>query len=81
MWSWDLDDALIRDMATSWPQIRHLVLDPNDCWVSPSRITLQGLEPLVVHCPHLEVFGAVINATLQNFNNGSDGGARSVLPP
>ncbi|THH31656.1 hypothetical protein EUX98_g2540 [Antrodiella citrinella] len=63
-WSWDLDNSLIQEMAHAWPQLKVLRLDPN--FYGPpaeSRITLRGLEPLAMHCPHLQVFGATIDAT------------------
>jgi len=43
-----------------------LHLDPGRHWCPPSpehRITLQGLDPLSIHCPLLESFGATIDAT------------------
>ncbi|THH32429.1 hypothetical protein EUX98_g1766 [Antrodiella citrinella] len=62
-WSWDLDNALIVDIARSWNEIEVLILSPNNHWPSPSRITLVGLEPLALHCPQLAEFGAIIDTS------------------
>ena len=62
-WPWDLDDAFILDAARAWPNIQTLHLDPNRYWPDESRITLEGLKPLALHCRQLKSFGAVIDAT------------------
>lgn len=62
-WDWDVDDSLVLDMGKAWPHLRYLYLDPGRSWKS-ERITFGALEQLAAMCPHLEVFGAVINSTL-----------------
>ncbi|KAH8101432.1 hypothetical protein BXZ70DRAFT_1064014 [Cristinia sonorae] len=62
-WSWDLDDAILAEMAQAWPRISLLSLDTSRYWKEPRGITLRGLESLLRQCPELEEFCAVIDST------------------
>jgi hypothetical protein len=59
-----MDDALIRDMAMAWPNLRQLDLGSMSCWGLPSRVTLAGLVPLCNNCPNLQVLGLTFNASV-----------------
>ncbi|KAJ7156393.1 hypothetical protein C8R46DRAFT_1295215 [Mycena filopes] len=50
----DLDDALVTQMAQSWPSATTIFLSSNDFAHIPSRVTLPGLLPFAAHCPHLK---------------------------
>lgn len=63
-WTWDLDDALVRDLAKAWPDINYLHLSPSTYWSPTPRITFRSLELLATRCPKLTSFGAVIDSTL-----------------
>lgn len=63
-WCYDLDNAIIRDMAAAWPNINHLWLDPLGQWPAHSRVTLEGLLPLAEKCPDLCTLGVVVYANL-----------------
>ncbi|TCD66084.1 hypothetical protein EIP91_001842 [Steccherinum ochraceum] len=63
-WNWDLDDALMQDMAQAWPDLRELVLDvETPSWPTVPRITFRGLVALAFGCPHLKHFGAGLDTT------------------
>ena len=62
-WAWDLDDALVRDLANAWPELTELYLDATASWPAKSRITLRGLEPLALHCPLLKDLGIVVDTS------------------
>ncbi|KAJ7016727.1 hypothetical protein C8F04DRAFT_980787, partial [Mycena alexandri] len=58
----DVDNMLLKTMATSWPQIR--VLDLARCWNRPEpiRLTLEGLIPLAEHCKKLTMCSLLVDA-------------------
>ncbi|KAJ7141711.1 hypothetical protein C8R43DRAFT_1071604 [Mycena crocata] len=49
----DLDDALVTDMARAWPQMTHLTFFGFDTDIFP-RVTLEGLRAFAEHCPDLQ---------------------------
>ncbi|TCD62915.1 hypothetical protein EIP91_006242 [Steccherinum ochraceum] len=64
LWPWDLDDAFLEEMASAWPDIEHIYLDPCALYPDGSRITLAGLDVLSERCPNLKSFGANIETTI-----------------
>ncbi|KAK7039637.1 hypothetical protein R3P38DRAFT_2900956 [Favolaschia claudopus] len=76
----DLDDAIVADLAQAWPHLIHLGLF-STCYANyPSRVTLRGLLPLAQHCPHLRSLTLPLDATsetrwhqkLQSESNGEE---------
>ncbi|KIJ58173.1 hypothetical protein HYDPIDRAFT_34429 [Hydnomerulius pinastri MD-312] len=62
--TYDLDDAAIKEIATAWPLLETLDLSLRECgWEIPSKVTLQGLIPLLRGCPNLALLGVVVDAT------------------
>lgn len=59
----DIDNQTLQNLSADWPQLQSLVLGIKGPWIKPSRITLEGLIPLLLQCPYLRVLGIVINAT------------------
>ncbi|KAK7044493.1 hypothetical protein R3P38DRAFT_166034 [Favolaschia claudopus] len=74
----DLDDAIIADLAQAWPHLSHLSLF-SSCYVNyPSRVTLNGLLPLPRYCPHLRSLTLPLDAASemrwpQKLHSESDG--------
>ncbi|KAJ6480522.1 hypothetical protein C8R47DRAFT_599998 [Mycena vitilis] len=58
----DLDDAVLTEMARSWPFLKELHLDA-DRQHLPPRGTLLALQALAVHCPHLYSLDISLDAT------------------
>ncbi|KAJ7144119.1 hypothetical protein C8R44DRAFT_553084, partial [Mycena epipterygia] len=58
----DLDDALVLEMAQAWPNIRTLQLLTNGPASAPSRVTLAALRSFAHHCPHLISLGIELDA-------------------
>ncbi|KII91573.1 hypothetical protein PLICRDRAFT_28183 [Plicaturopsis crispa FD-325 SS-3] len=63
--AFELDDAAMHSMATSWPHLQQLHLGMGS-WGRTSGITLDGLVPLVVHCPDLESLSLITDGTVRN---------------
>ncbi|KAJ7770738.1 hypothetical protein B0H16DRAFT_1411002 [Mycena metata] len=59
----DLDDAVIRRMATAWPRIESLALHSGTARHLPTRVTLAGLEAISEHCPRLKSLWITLDAT------------------
>lgn len=59
----DVNDAFIRDMASSWPRLQELDFGCTSCWGLPSRVTLDGLLAFCEFCPDLRVLGITFDAT------------------
>jgi hypothetical protein len=69
----NFDDELLKAMATSWPNLRHLCL--TNGWESfPSRCTLRGILHLGQHCPNLMFLRIVFQASAEICWNGRPGG-------
>ncbi|KAJ7200661.1 hypothetical protein B0H12DRAFT_1164373 [Mycena haematopus] len=49
----DLDDAVIGDMARAWPCIQYLALTASPARHIPSRVTLEGLYAFAKYCSRL----------------------------
>ncbi|KAH7929967.1 hypothetical protein BV22DRAFT_1116525 [Leucogyrophana mollusca] len=62
--AFSLDDAALAEMAIAWPNMEDLGLGTAYGWRAPSKITLQGLIPLLRNCPKLMYLGIVIDATV-----------------
>ncbi|KAH8079409.1 hypothetical protein BXZ70DRAFT_647750 [Cristinia sonorae] len=63
-WLWDLDDRLICDMASAWPGLETLAFMATEHWVTPSRVTLRGLEALSRCCPRLRHLDIAFDGSL-----------------
>ncbi|KIM86633.1 hypothetical protein PILCRDRAFT_310265 [Piloderma croceum F 1598] len=59
-----VDDALIRDVAMAWPNLRQLDFGSMSCWGLSSRVTLAGLVPLCNNCPNLQVLGLTLDTSM-----------------
>ncbi|KAJ7135714.1 hypothetical protein C8R44DRAFT_534588, partial [Mycena epipterygia] len=61
----NLDDAVVRDMARAWPRIELLWLphgrSPHR--ISP-RVTLEGVYAFAIHCPRLQALTMTFDATV-----------------
>ncbi|KAJ7647953.1 hypothetical protein FB45DRAFT_823087 [Roridomyces roridus] len=68
-----IDDALLMDIATSWPKLKALTLQESDHRLSqqlqPPRMTLNGIVALATYCRDLERLTLQIN------------GAAAILAP
>ncbi|KAJ7657238.1 hypothetical protein DFH06DRAFT_1045211 [Mycena polygramma] len=58
----DLDDAVLTEIARSWPFLKELHLDA-DRQHLPPRGTLLALQALAQHCPHLHSLNISLDAT------------------
>ncbi|KAJ7679362.1 hypothetical protein DFH06DRAFT_1291040 [Mycena polygramma] len=63
--SLDVDDALLKTMADSWPRLQnfHLVHHDGVQTSAPIRLTLTGLIPLAANCTKLERCSLLVDAT------------------
>ncbi|KZT25012.1 hypothetical protein NEOLEDRAFT_1134225 [Neolentinus lepideus HHB14362 ss-1] len=52
--SFAIDDRLMEDAAVNWPRLRSLELVPKKALANTSRLTLDGLVPIVQNCPRLK---------------------------
>ncbi|KAJ7713657.1 hypothetical protein DFH07DRAFT_763257 [Mycena maculata] len=60
----DLDDAMIRDMASAWPSIEVLHLTADVTYRHRySRVTLEGIYAFAKHCPRLDNLDITFDAT------------------
>jgi hypothetical protein len=71
--SFDLDDAVLLMMATSWPALQTLHLGHTFGWRRDSNITLDGLVALVTYCAELQSLGIVLDATVDPAPLNDDG--------
>ncbi|KAJ6578521.1 hypothetical protein B0H19DRAFT_1230183 [Mycena capillaripes] len=60
----DLDDAVIVDMARAWPSIQSLELIASPARHMPSRVTLEGLYAFAKYCPRLRSLCITFDATV-----------------
>ncbi|KAF8218381.1 hypothetical protein K438DRAFT_25811 [Mycena galopus ATCC 62051] len=58
----ELDDAIVADMARAWPHIRRLKLSASDTHIQPT-VTLGSLLYFARHCPTLAFLHLALNAT------------------
>ncbi|KAJ7141668.1 hypothetical protein C8R43DRAFT_1109381 [Mycena crocata] len=58
----DLDDALLADLAQAWPNLKELRLLPSAPPDIPRRATLASLSVFAQHCPRLEELGMEFTA-------------------
>ncbi|KAJ7831540.1 hypothetical protein B0H14DRAFT_3713378 [Mycena olivaceomarginata] len=58
----DLDNSVIREMASAWPRIVHLYLTSASHGHLRSRVTLAGLYALAAHCPDLHYLAMTFDA-------------------
>ncbi|KAG1736774.1 hypothetical protein EDB19DRAFT_1878260 [Suillus lakei] len=49
-----IDDASLKRMAQSWPQLEKFYFGTRSRWLAPSSLTFIGLVYLIQHCPHLQ---------------------------
>ena len=70
----NFDDELLKAMATSWPNLRHLCLTTRCRRSFPSRCTLRGILYLGQHCPNLTFLRIVFQASAEICWNGRPGG-------
>ncbi|KAJ6566295.1 hypothetical protein B0H19DRAFT_1373939 [Mycena capillaripes] len=61
--AFDLDDSVIRDMASAWPRIQILRLTASSYHHVRSRVTLQALYAFAEHCPVLRCLDISFDAT------------------
>ncbi|KAI0632260.1 hypothetical protein C8Q77DRAFT_1059859 [Trametes polyzona] len=65
-WYFNLDDALLHDVAKAWPKLRSFYLGTDNycAWPSPPHgPTLAALPPFAMHCPALFDIGFQFDAT------------------
>ncbi|KAF9223030.1 hypothetical protein BS17DRAFT_149807 [Gyrodon lividus] len=63
--TYDLDNVAIKEIAAAWPLLETLDVSIRECgWEIPSKVTLQGLIPLLRDCPNLTLLGVVVDATI-----------------
>ncbi|KAK7468316.1 hypothetical protein VKT23_002830 [Stygiomarasmius scandens] len=76
--AFDLDNATLSDMARAWPKLSTLDIGCGGTWgISEGglKITLDGLLPLVQHCPRLNTFSLCVNAAYNPASPSSRPGA------
>lgn len=71
--TFELENADVLMMATSWPALKILSLGHVFGWRRGSHVTLDGLVPLVTYCSDLEILGIVIDATTPPTYLGNNG--------
>ncbi|KAJ7113132.1 hypothetical protein C8R44DRAFT_984931 [Mycena epipterygia] len=59
----DLDDAVVGDMACAWPRIKSLLLSSDRSHRITPRVTLEGVYAFAKHCPRLQVLSMNFDAT------------------
>ena len=63
----DADDALVKDMLSSWPHLQHISLNPAptclavECDEWRSHLTFGALDQLATTSPNLQYFGAIFS--------------------
>ncbi|KAJ7165695.1 hypothetical protein C8R43DRAFT_1165272 [Mycena crocata] len=69
----DVDDAIIWDMARSWPKITSLALETATELNHPPSMTLGGLRAFATHCPDLNYLSITFNtSTVPPFDNSPE---------
>ncbi|EED81810.1 predicted protein [Postia placenta Mad-698-R] len=81
-WIAEYDDAILIDMASSWPNLRRLILIPEDADDADFiiRATLRPLQAFAFHCPHLECLKVVFHADGNKIPAVSPNTKRDRLP-
>ncbi|KNZ81377.1 hypothetical protein J132_00962 [Termitomyces sp. J132] len=57
----------IEEIATSWPGVETLVLNPQPTYLEDSNLTLRALLPFARHCSKLQRLGLFMDATTIDF--------------
>jgi hypothetical protein len=60
----DLDDAIVHDLARAWPHIEVLGLTARPYRHVRSRVTLDGLYAFAKYCPRLRILAITFDATV-----------------
>lgn len=63
-WSYNLDDHYILALAKSCRHLQRLSLGDDAPWVQPSRVTLVGLQALLIFCRSLRWLYAVVDTRI-----------------
>ncbi|KAK7044488.1 hypothetical protein R3P38DRAFT_3176739 [Favolaschia claudopus] len=71
----DLDDAIVGDLAQTWQHICELSIYSTFYVNHPSRITLKGLLSFAQHCPHLRSLALPLDATISTPASEADANA------
>lgn len=81
-WIAEYDDEILIDMASSWPNLRRLILIPEDADDADFiiRATLRPLQAFAFHCPHLECLKVVFHADGNKIPAVSPNTKRDRLP-
>ncbi|KDQ62058.1 hypothetical protein JAAARDRAFT_29959 [Jaapia argillacea MUCL 33604] len=58
-----MDNSMLQEMALAWPDLEYLSIGVERRSLRGYEVTLQGLIPLVEHCPRLKNLGVVLHAT------------------
>ncbi|KAI0784026.1 hypothetical protein C8Q75DRAFT_407306 [Abortiporus biennis] len=87
-WIFDLTDSILEELASSWPQLKYLSLDPTlGKWTkgpfdSSAQPTSACLESFARHCPHLEqlaiYIGSIGSESYPHIDSSSSSGALSL---
>jgi hypothetical protein len=59
-----INDAMIKDMAQSWPQLEEFYIGSTARWLIPPALTFTGLVHLIRHCQYLQDVGIPFRASL-----------------
>ena len=59
----DIDDNMVKQMAASWPRMRHMVMNVHATPESRPKITLWSLILLARHCDHLSYLKVPLNVS------------------
>ena len=60
-WDVDLSDSEMLTLASAWPHLEHLFINPECGWNTPGGITPNGLLHLLQICPSLSEIGLAID--------------------
>jgi len=61
-----IDDAMIKDMAQSWPRLEEFYIGSTARWLIPPSLTFTGLVHLIRHCQYLCDIAMSFHASLIN---------------
>ncbi|KAG1757081.1 hypothetical protein EDB19DRAFT_2033285 [Suillus lakei] len=64
-----IDDASLRTIAQSWPQLETFCFGSAARWVIPPSLTFIGLVHLIHHCPRLRTIGMPFRACQVDINS------------
>jgi hypothetical protein len=64
-----IDDAMIKAMAQSWPQLEKLYLGNEARWQIPPSLTFTGVVHLIRHCQYLRDIAISFRASLIDTNS------------